>query len=71
VIPDERPVIDHMHQVLHEQTREGWELVTAFPYEGAGLPGADPMVQSLSQVTSTLFIFKRLTSSRVSSPGLS
>lgn len=60
LIPDERPWLDHMHQVLHEQAREGWELITAFPHEGAGPPGADPMVQSLSHVASTIFIFKRL-----------
>ena len=60
LIADERPWLDHVHQVLQEHAREGWELVTAFPYEGAGPPGADPMVQSLSHVASTIFIFKQL-----------
>ena len=39
LIADERPWLDHVHQVLQEHAREGWELVTAFPYEGAGPRG--------------------------------
>jgi hypothetical protein len=32
LIPDERPWLDQVQQLLDEQAREGWELVTAFQY---------------------------------------
>ena len=60
VIPDERPWLDHVQQLISEQAGEGWELVTAFQYQGAAPQRADPMVQSLSHVASTIFIFKQL-----------
>jgi hypothetical protein len=59
LIPDERPWLDQMQQLLDEQAREGWELVTAFQYQGAAPQRADPIVQSLSHVASTVFIFKQ------------
>lgn len=60
LIPDEHPWLDHVQQLLHEHAREGWELVTAFQYQGAAPQRGDPMVQSLSHVSSTIFIFKQL-----------
>jgi hypothetical protein len=59
VIPDERPWLDQVQQLLSEQAREGWELVTAFQYQGAAVQRADPMIQSLSHVDSTILIFKQ------------
>jgi hypothetical protein len=59
LIPDERPWLDQVQQLLSEQAGEGWELVTAFQYQGAAPQRGDPMVQSLSHVASTVFIFKR------------
>jgi hypothetical protein len=64
LIPDERPWLDHVQQLLSEQAREGWELVTAFQYQGAAPQRADPMVQSLSHVASTIFIFKQPSAGR-------
>ncbi len=60
LIPDERPWVDRVQELLSEQAREGWELVTAFQYQGAAPQRADPIVQSLSHVASTIFIFKQL-----------
>jgi len=60
VIPEERPLVEHLPHVLHAHACEGWEHVTAFPYDGAGRPGTDAMVPSLSPVTSTVCILKRL-----------
>jgi hypothetical protein len=57
--PDERPYLERVQHLLDTHTRDGWELVTAFQGEGAGGQAVDPMVQSLSNMTSTLFIFKR------------
>jgi hypothetical protein len=59
VIPDERPWLDQVQVLLSEQAREGWELVTAFQYQGAAPQRADPHVQSLSHVASTIFVFKQ------------
>ena len=57
--PDERPWLDQVQNLLSEQARAGWELVTAFQYQGAAPQRADPHVQSLSHVASTIFIFKQ------------
>jgi hypothetical protein len=59
VIPDGQSWLDQVQFLLNDQAREGWELVTALQDPNAAPPHADPMVQSLSQVTSTLFVFKR------------
>ena len=59
VIPDERPWLDQVQALLSEQARAGWELVTAFQYQGAAPQRADPQIQSLSHVASTIFIFKQ------------
>ena len=59
LIPDDRPWLDAVQQLLNEHAREGWELVSAFQYQGAAPQRADPMVQSLSHVASTIFIFKQ------------
>ena len=59
LIPDDRPWIEQVEQLLSEQAQAGWELVTAFQYQGAAPQRADPMVQSLSHVASTIFIFKQ------------
>jgi len=60
LVPDERPWLDQVQQRLRDQASEGWELVTAFQYQGAVPQRADPIVQSLSHVASTVFIFKQL-----------
>ena len=57
--PNERPWLDQVQALLSEQARAGWELVTAFQYQGAAPQRADPQVQSLSHVASTIFIFKQ------------
>ena len=59
LIPDDRPWIDQVQALLNEQARAGWELVSAFQYQGAAPQRADPTVQSLSHVASTIFIFKQ------------
>lgn len=59
--PDDRPYLDQVQHLLDEHAREGWELVSALQYEGAVEPPADQMIQSLSNTTSTVFIFKRAT----------
>jgi hypothetical protein len=59
LIPDERAWLDQVQALLSEQVRAGWELVTAFQYQGAAPQRADPQVQSLSHVASTIFIFKQ------------
>ena len=59
LIPDARPWLDQVQQLLTEHACEGWELVTAFQYQGAAPQRADPMIQSLSHVASTIFIFKQ------------
>jgi hypothetical protein len=60
LIPNERPWLDQVQQLLSEQAQQGWELVTAFQYQGAAPQRAEPIVQSLSHVASTVFIFKQL-----------
>jgi hypothetical protein len=60
LIPDDRPWLDQVQQLLREQADEGWELVTAFQYQGAAPQRADPIVQSMAHVASTIFIFKKL-----------
>ena len=59
LIPDERPWLDQVQDLLSAQARAGWELVTAFQYQGAAPQRTDPHVQSLSHVASTIFIFKQ------------
>ena len=59
LIPDDRPWLDQVQELLNEHAREGWELVSAFQYQGAAPQRADPMVQSLSHVASTIFIFQQ------------
>ena len=59
LIPDERPWLDAVQQLLEDQARAGWELVSAFQYQGAAPQRGDPTVQSLSHVASTIFIFKQ------------
>ena len=58
---DERPHLEQVQLLLDAQAREGWELVTTFPfqYEGAVAQPVDEMTRSLSNPTSTAFIFKR------------
>jgi len=57
--PDDHSCLDQVQHLLDEHAREGWELVTAFQFEGAVAPSADQMIQSLSNTTSTVFIFRR------------
>jgi hypothetical protein len=59
ITPDERPYLEQVQHLLDGYTRDGWELVTAFPHEGAPAQDVDQMRQSLSHLSSTLFIFKR------------
>ena len=57
--PDDRPYLDQVQHLLDEHAREGWELVTALQFEGAIGQPVDQMIQSFSNTTSTVFIFKR------------
>src|SRR5262245_19699378 len=57
--PDDHPCLDSVQHLLDAHAREGWELVTAFQFDGAGGQSVDQMIQSLSNMTSTVFIFKR------------
>ena len=57
--PDDHPCLDQVQHLLDEHAQEGWELVTAFPFEGAVGRSVDQMIRSLSNTTSTVFIFKR------------
>jgi hypothetical protein len=57
--PDDRPYLEQVQHLLDTHARDGWELVTAFHDEGAPGQAVDQMVQSLSNRTSTIFIFKR------------
>ena len=57
--PDNRPCLEQVQHLLDEHAREGWELVTALQFAGAGEQAVDQMIQSLSNMTSTIFIFKR------------
>ena len=59
--PDDRPCLEQVQHLLDEHAREGWELVTSFQcqYEGTAAQPVDEMTRSLSNPTSTAFIFKR------------
>ena len=57
--PDDRRSLDQVQRLLDEHAREGWELVTALQFEGAVGQQVDQMTRSLSNTTSTVFIFKR------------
>jgi hypothetical protein len=59
--PDEHSPLEQVQHLLDEHAREGWELVTAFQcqFEGAVEQPVDQMTRSLSNPTSTAFIFKR------------
>ena len=57
--PDDRPSLDHIQHLLDAHAQEGWELVTALQFAGMRGRPVDPMIQSLSNTTSTVFIFKR------------
>jgi hypothetical protein len=59
LIPDDRPWLEQVQALLDEQARVGWELVSAFQYQGAAPQRGDPIVQSLSHVASTIFIFRQ------------
>ena len=56
--PDDR-CLDQVQHLLDEHAQEGWELVTAFQCEGAVGQPVDQMIRSFSNMTSTVFIFKR------------
>jgi hypothetical protein len=51
--------LDQVQNLLDEHGQEGWELVTALQFEGVAGQPVDQMIRSLSNTTSTLFIFKR------------
>ena len=57
--PDDRPCLEQVQHLLDEHAREGWELVTGLQFEGAVEQPVDQMIRSLSNTTSTVFIFKR------------
>ena len=59
LIPDDRPWLDQVQELLNTHVQEGWALVSAFQYQGAAPQRDDPMVQSLSHVASTIFIFQQ------------
>jgi hypothetical protein len=59
LVPSDRPWLDQVQELLNAQAREGWEFVSAFQYQGAAPQRADPTVQSLSHVASTILIFKQ------------
>ena len=61
--PDERPSREHVQQLLDGHARDGWERVTAFPYEGAHAQAVDQIRQRLSHLVSTRVICKRAASS--------
>jgi hypothetical protein len=52
-------MLDQVQHLLDAHAREGWELVTALQCEGAVEQPVDQMTRSLSNTTSTVFIFKR------------
>jgi hypothetical protein len=56
---DDRPYLEQVQHLLDTHVQDGWELVTAFHGEGAAVQAVDPMVQSLSNRASTIFIFKK------------
>jgi hypothetical protein len=55
----DRPYLDRVQSLLNEHAQEGWELVTALQCEDAVREPVDQMSRSLSNTTSTVFIFKR------------
>jgi len=57
--PDDRPSVEHVQHLLDAHAQEGWELVTALQFDGVGGEPVDRMIQSFSNTTSTVFIFKR------------
>jgi len=57
--PDNCPCLEQVQHLLDEHAQEGWELVTALQFEGAVEQPVDQMIRSLSNTTSTVFIFKR------------
>ena len=57
--PDDRPCLEQVQHLLDEHAREGWELVTALQFEGVVEQPADQTIRSLSNMTSTVFIFKK------------
>jgi hypothetical protein len=57
--PDDCPSLEHVQHLLDEHAQDGWELVAALPFAGAGGRPVDQMIRSLSNTTSTVFIFKR------------
>ena len=57
--PDDRPSLEHIQHLLDEHAQDGWELVTALQFAGAGGRPVDQMIRSFSNTTSTVFIFKR------------
>jgi hypothetical protein len=48
--PDERPYSEQVQQLLDGHARDGWELVTAFPHEGAQAQAVDQIRQRLSHL---------------------
>ena len=57
--PDDHSCLDQVQHLLDEHAQEGWELVTALQFDGVGGQSVDRMIQSFSNTTSTVFIFKR------------
>ena len=57
--PDDRPSLDQIQHLLDEHAQAGWELVTALHFEGSRGRPVDQMIHSLSNTTSTVFIFKK------------
>ena len=57
--PNDSPYLERVQQLLETHARDGWELVTAFQGDGAGGQAVDQMVQSLSNMRNTIFIFTR------------
>ena len=56
---DDHPYLERVQELVDTYARDGWELVTAFQSEGARGQAIDQMVQSLSNMSGTIFIFKR------------
>jgi hypothetical protein len=59
LIPDDRPCLEQVQHLLDEHARAGWELVTALQFAGMVEQPSDQMIRSLSNTTSTVFIFKK------------
>jgi hypothetical protein len=56
---DSRPYVDQVQELLAEHAQGGWELITALQFNGEAGEAVDQMIGSLSNTTSTVFIFKR------------